>query len=601
MAIQTRTRAALEKAMKNAGVDLNDLPRRSRLGRATRKHGVFASNEFFRIDALPRREWHTREDIDEIVQNVTEELRKPGGTQTLFPVQAVSILEAAENNGLACGIRTGGGKTLPSFLAPVMIGAVRPVLFVPAKLRDKTERDLDAAREHWRVPNDLQVMSYEDLSQVQWCDWLMNYQPGCIVGDEAHKLKADDSARALRMERFLESFPNTPVVLFSGTFLRRNPRDAAKLFGWALRDHSPLPLTWKEVEDWSNALDPRARAPMAPGALTQWLDPGEEESEENVRLAVGRRIAQTPGVVMSHGKGVDCGLQVQTQIIQFEECEKHMEALKVRNEAPDGWIINDAPVLWTVEQTLGLGYYQYPEPRPPEAWAKARREWNALARELIKDKRTQIDSMLQAWNACEGAEEQPEIWRTWRDIKDTFEIQLKAEWFSDVVIEAAAAWLLKHEGVVWTQFVEFGERLSELCGIPYYRNNACDQYGASMVYAKAGPCVASLDACGEGLNLQDRWSRCLYVMPPSNGALWEQSLARFHRLGQPATEVIADVLITCKAAWDNLSKAILAEKAIAQLSLDDQRKLAIADVIKPDWREVETGGYRWALAKTLKD
>lgn len=590
-----RARAARDAALARSGLTIDTLPRDTRLGRAVRKHGVIANAEWRRINELPRREWHTYANLDEIVRVVSDEFRAPGGTQTLFPVQAIALLELTDQRGLCAGIRTGGGKTLPSFLSSAILGAKRPVLFVPAKLREKTAHDLEEARTNWLVPDDLQIMSYEDLSQVQWCDWLMNYQPGAIIGDEAHKLKSDDSARALRMERFLDAFPETPVVLFSGTFLRKNPRDAAKLFGWALRDQSPLPRTWKDVEDWCSALDPRSRKPMAPGVLLNWLDSDEIESPENVRLAVGRRIAQTPGVVMSHGKGVDCGLQIQCEIVQHEACDTHFERLAKTDEAPDGWVINDEPVKWLLRQEFALGFYYVIDPRPPDDWANARREWNALVRELKKDKKALIDSELQAWNACQNAETQPEIWRNWRDIRDSFEPNSVAIWFSDLMLERAAAWLDKTGGVVWTQFRAFGERLSELTDVPYYAADACDQFGASIVHAKKGPIVASIEACGEGLNLQDRWSRCLYVMPPSNGQLWEQGLARFHRLGQPATEVIADVLITCRTAWENFETAVAAEKAISQLSLDDQRKLAIADIIAPATHEVLWhGGYRWS-------
>ncbi len=592
---ESKARAALTAALARAGTTFEDLPRNTRLGRAVRKHGVACSNEFERIDALPRREWHNSEYLADTVSALTAELRTPRGQHTLFPVQAVALIEGAEHKGGAYGIRTGGGKTWPSFLIATLVDARRPVLFVPAKLREKTEHDLQAARVHWRVPDALQIMSYEDLSQVSFCDWLMNYQPDCFSGDEAHKLKADDSARALRVERFHDAFPGVPFFLWSGTFLRKNPRDAAKLFEWALGDKSPLPRHWKEIEDWCSALDPRARVPMAPGALLRWLEPGADETPEEVRLGVGRRIVQTPGIVMSHGKGVDCGLQLQVTVVQHEACEPYMRQLKTLDEAPDGWILNEAIQKWQLEQTLALGYWNEPKPRPPEPWANARREWNALARELIKDKRTTIDSDLQAWNACEAADTQPEIWRTWRDIKDTFALTTEPVWFSDYMIERAAEWLLKHSGVVWVQHVPFGERLSALSGVPYYRENACDAFGASIVHAKAGPAIASIEACGEGFNLQDRWHRCLYVIPSSNGKDWEQSLARFHRLGQKSTEVLADVLVSCRVSWDNLQKAIEAEKAVSQLTLDDQRKLAIADILQPRTVDVLShGGFRWA-------
>lgn len=587
-------RAALDRTLAARGLTRADLPPTSRIGKAVRRYGVMATPEFRRIDALPRREWDKEEHLAETVELMTEALRAPGGNQTLFPVQAVALREAHDYRGLIGGLRTGAGKTLCSFLCSVLLEVKRPVLFVPAKLRDKTDADLRDAAVHWRVPEHLQILSYEDLSNVKWCDWLLKYQPDLIVGDEAHKWKHDDTARTIRLERFLEQFPATPMVLFSGTFLSKELWDIQRLCEWALHDGSPVPRTWQDCSMWCSALDPKAKTKMAPGALTRWCVGREADSMDGLRSAVGRRLVQTPGVVLSTGEGVDCGLQIEAHLIDFPECEPAIKALKEDWIKPDDWKIVDAPARWMCEQTLALGFYYIWDPYPPTEWADAHSEWNSLCAELIKDRKNLIDSELQAWNACEQSDEQPEIWLRWRDVKDTFKEDKKPVWFSDVQVDRAAVWLEKHKGLCWTQFVAFGERLSERAGVPYYHLDARDAQGNSIVTAKRGPAIVSVQTCGEGLNLQDRWYRNLFVSPMSNGAEWEQALARTHRIKQPRDEVLADVWVSSLVNWTNLTGARAVERSVGRLSQDDQRKLIVADWILPEDRAVRRQkGFRW--------
>lgn len=601
-------REVLDRVLAQRGLTRVDLPPRTALGKAVRRHGVIDSAEFKRIDALPRRVWSADPNLEEITDRVTEALITPQGRKNgvrLFPIQAYALLEAAEVGGLIGGLRTGSGKTLCSFLVYVLRSLIfeddtscdRPVLFGPAKLRDKTDADFRAAAVNWRVPEHLQFRTYEDLSNVKWCDWLMKYQPSAIGADEAHRLKNDDSARAVRFDRFLEEHPR-PVFMFSGTFLRKELWELQQVCNWALGEGAPVPLTSRDCRDWVAALDPKARKPLAAGALARWgSHPRECDTLNGLRAAVGRRICETPGVVISNGKSdIAASLSLESKIVDFPECEEHMMRLKSLGEKPDGWQIIDAPVKWSVERQLARGFYYYPDPYPPQEWADAHREWNSFCIGVKAQRREGLDSELQIWNACQlraDNGEPLEVWERWARIKETFKLNKKAVWFSDVQLQRAAAWLEDHKGICWVSYVEYGERLSELTGFPYYRENGCDAQGNSIVYAKAGPVICSVIGCGEGLNLQDRWSENLYQDPMSNGAEWEQSMARTHRIFQPKDEVRNYVWLSARVDIENLTNAIATEVGTSILMQEPERKLVVADKILADERAIPRKTYRW--------
>ncbi len=107
------------------------------------------SVELRRILALPKRDWR---DYNGLVEHYTRELKTPAGTMTLKPVQAAALHELVTQRGLFAPIRVGGGKTLVSMLAPLVVGAQRPLLLIPANLRTKTLRDFDTLAHHWRRP-----------------------------------------------------------------------------------------------------------------------------------------------------------------------------------------------------------------------------------------------------------------------------------------------------------------------------------------------------------------------------------------------------------------------------------------------------------------
>ena len=74
-------------------------------------------------------------------------------------------------------------KTLPTYLAPLVVGAQRPLLLVPAKLREKTHRDFASLRDHWQEGAPIEVMSYEWLGRANAADFLEGFKPDLIMGD----------------------------------------------------------------------------------------------------------------------------------------------------------------------------------------------------------------------------------------------------------------------------------------------------------------------------------------------------------------------------------------------------------------------------------
>jgi hypothetical protein len=224
--------------------------------------------EVQRIRSLPRRTWEDA-DLARLAAELTAKYRTPHGRQTLRPVQALALHDIGKAGGLFGPIRVGGGKTLISFLAPLVLDSRAPMLLLPAALIGKTERDLRALSEHWQIPRNIRMLSYEMLGRVQAANAFSVYPPDLIVADEAHRLKNRRAGVTRRVVRYMREHPKTAFVAISGTILSRSIRDFAHILKWCLPHGAPVPCTDGEVEEWGDALDERVN-PLkrsAPGAL----------------------------------------------------------------------------------------------------------------------------------------------------------------------------------------------------------------------------------------------------------------------------------------------------------------------------------------------
>lgn len=568
----------------------------SNLNKLAKSRGVRHTPELDRILNLPRRVWEPAA-AEALAEEMTAALRQPMGAMKLRPVQAVALLELAQYGGLLGSMRAGSGKSLVTFLAPYVLGAERPVLLVPAKLREKTRAEIVQLSCHFRVAYWLHVLSYEELGRVSRATFLDDLRCDLILSDEAHKLKNPKAAVTRRVRRYVEA-TKCKFVALSGTVTKRSLQDYGHLAKWSLHERSPLPTTWGDLEEWACALDERPRSTfrVPPGALLNLGGPGLDA----VREGFQRRVTETPGVVATYDRLADCSLTISR--VEIPECTNVQEAFrKLRDdgETPDGW-----PTLGGLDDArhareLALGFYYRWEPRGPEPWMKARREWGSFVRYVLAHNRSGIDSELQVAQACDlgridvaeiaaklGISPDPR--NAWRDIKGTFTPNKEAIWISDAAIRICRDWL-SEPGIVWTEHVAFGEALSRVSGVPYAGAGGLTKDRRTLESFAGKQVIASVASSGEGRNLQ-AWCRNLVASPFALGSTWEQLLARTHRDGQTADEVTVDVLSGCAENEIHFAQARADAQYIAATTGQDQR-LGYGTVL---WDTPKLAGPVWS-------
>lgn len=544
--------------------------------------GVGRTAEFQRIEALPRRKWETDASILEATAALNAWLRTQGGSMTLWPNQAAALIEAATMFGLFGPIGVGRGKALITLLVPVVMAAERPVLFVPAQLRDQTNRwVIPEMRKHWRMHPGLRVHGYSELSIAKNKRMLFELEPDLIVLDECHNVKNAQAARVKRLREYLKERPATRVVALSGTVTRRSIRDYWQIALWCLKpDYCPLPSTWHEMVEWADALDEGVLEPdrVAPGALERLCVEGE-----NVRAGYGRRLVETPGVVATatHELGVSIRVS-ERRVIVPPRVFGELARMRQTWVTPYGDEITEAVELWRHARELACGFYYRWDPAPPSDWLEARKAWKKLVRDTLKYNRQGLDSELLvsrdfARRAKVGEESKEiETYAEWELVKHTFEPNSVAEWLSDFALDDAAEWLHDKKeppGIAWTEHVAFAERLAAHAGIVYF--GAGMKASAAIADAR-GPFIASMRSHGEGKNLQ-RYSRNLMTAAPSSGKAWEQVMGRTHREGQDADECVFDTWMHCDELRASLAQAV-ADARYIQETTKAHQKLCYCDM-----------------------
>ncbi len=539
--------------------------------------------ELQRIRDMPRESWEDAPDLDALVIALSNHLRAYGGTQTLKRIQAAALRAICERGSCFIPLRTGGGKTLITFLAPEVAQAKRPLLVVPAKMinKGKTHREHAQAMRHWKIrsimsrnaskaralyahdaPQPLRVVSYEALGRVEYADALENWNPDLIMLDEFHKLKDPGAAVTRRLSRFIRAF-NPAVVPLSGSPTNRKLKEYAHVLRWSLKDATPLPKDWHEMQAWGFALDEKVQdaARLQPGALLKLSppDPQREEGRDILHVARSRyatRLRTTPGVIAS---GDDLpGVMLTADIEKLEPDAQQLavvQHLRTQGETPCGHPWEMKTQLWAHEREVSAGLYYRWDIRPPPEWLIARRTWSAFIREVLSHSRT-LDSPFAVANAIDrGNLEDHGILDAWRKVEGLFKPHehQEAVWVSDRTVDYCAKWLSEHEhGICWVYHVAFGERLAERTGIPYFaggrsKGGAIDQH--------RGPAIASISAISEGYNLQFWHCDNLVACTPTTNKQNEQLISRTHRDGQEADEVTVTYLQTLEGDVKALEQA----------------------------------------------
>lgn len=558
----------------------------------TRRGAIARTPEFERILKLPTR---VVQDPEALATEMTDALKTSNGTMRLRGVQAQALYELMTCKGLFGPMGVGTGKTLVTLLAPVVLDVKRPVLLLPAQLIPKTERDRMELAKHWQVARHMQLISYEMLGRVNAARKLEIWRPDLIIADEGHRLKNKKAGVTRRVTRYKKENPNTPFVVLSGTMIKNSLRDFSHLIAWCLGDNgAPVPNNHGELEEWADALDERV-APqrrMSPGVLEELANKEDVTEDElsTARKGFRNRLVSVPGVVCSlNAEQATCSLVITGEITKVNaQTDANFEKLRTLWETPDGWALTEAVDLWRHAQELALGFHYIWEPRPPEEWLMARKEWAAFVRNVLSHSRS-LDTEKQVALECEKGALSRGEYDHWKELEPTFKINQKAIWHDDTALNLCTAWLEKEKGIVWTDHTFFGRELAKRSGRPYFGAKGLDAKG-NYIEDASGGIIASVDANGTGKNLQKKWSRNLIVTCPTGAEVLEQLIGRTHRPGQDEDEVTVHVLFGCAenlGAWERARSA----GEMARDMLGQPQKILIADVMVPEWPV--SAAWRW--------
>ena len=563
------------------------------------KRGVQESAELDRILSLPRREWEDK--VGSLVDGVSEFLRNPewakdlttkGKPPMLRPIQVQSVIDMHDYGGLFGPQRVGSGKTLVTLISPTVLNAKKPLLLIPAKLIEKTRREMHAYRKRWLVPSFLRIVSYEILGRPQSAQLLEEYQPDLIIADEVHKLKNTGAAVTKRVKRYMEAHPETKMVALSGTITKRSLHDYAHISAWCLKGVNPTPRDFNTRMEWSSVLDERPRekegfeARLLPGALIKLCDDKDKEMyssepQRAVRIAFRKRMVSTPGCVATQEGALGMSLSITSEVVPMPETAA-TEAVRVLRqdwERPDGEPVLDAIELWRHMRELACGFWYRWNPAAPKDWLARRKEWARAVREVLKSNRSGLDSeSVVAKAVLEGyAPQHEKALRDWMEVRPTFKPRTEAVWVSYGPLKRAAKWMQEEKGIVWVEHVEFGQALAKVSGASFYQRGGVDQRGKAIEDHPPGtPMICSIASNSEGRNMQ-AWSTNLVVSPPTSGQTWEQMLGRTHRDGQEADEVSCHLLVSLREQAEAFERACRDARYISD-STGQEQKLCYADI-----------------------
>ena len=494
----------------------------------------------------------------------TAKLKTPDGTQALRPLQARALDEIASlplpggSNpvGVMGLIGVGGGKTLVTILAAHAAQAERPVLVLPADMRDAFVVEYTKAGKHWRLPQKFRFLTYSEVSVASGEDKLKLLNPDLLIFDEAHNLANPDSARTRKFLRYIEENPRCRLVFLSGTLTRRSLNEYIHLFRAALRGANPLPTQVHEVANWSKVLDSRTTPEDSDYAHVRTFYDGYDK--EQAQRSYGEWLARQRYVV-NVPNSVVCEATIFVRQHEYQAPSVIQDALRQFEATwtrPDGEEIASALDAFRLRTQLSQGFYykwDWPGGRVDVEWLDARRRWAKALRTVLNRHVKGLDSPLLVSRALGLGtykdQEALEAMRGWHAVRHRPPPPTVPVWLSEDVVKCAVDWArkTKSKGIIWYNDNAVGDRL-RLHGVP--------TFGAGQYPILDGHVVAcSIRAHGTGKNLQ-AYHKNFIMSFPGNGGRCEQLIGRTHRPGQDADEVVVDFLGHTSAFRDAVRGAV---------------------------------------------
>lgn len=546
---------------------------------------VGKSSDLGRILSLPRRQL-AELPVDEYKRMLNAIYSYGGEGVGLLDPQAIALTEMRSQGGACCPIQVGGGKTLVTFLAPYALNSVRPILLLPAGLKDRTQDELLVYGRDWKIPRFIRIETYQRLGRVDGI--LEAYAPDLIICDEAHYLKDPNSECTFQVERFMSDNPATRMVALSGTITKRSLKDFAHILEWCLGKGSPLPLERGPLLEWAAAVDEKVN-PMnrvQPGYLYSLLNEEEKQAYTAhpmvaARSGIRRRLCETPGYVATNKAGIPgCELRVSTVEVKTNaNTEWAMLMLRQEEVLPDGHQITDSASLWRHAREIAVGFYRIWDPRPPDWWLDPRQDFARACRETTKYSKTyrkegQIKQALRRGDLPLLQN----VWNAWQQVEERFVPNPSSVWLDDSVIDFCIEWGRTHKGIIWTEQTPFAMRLALKSGMPYYGQKGLDVKSQRQIESERGDrsVIASIKANGTGRNLQYAFDECLYTSMLPSGMWIEQSLGRFHRNGHKSDHVNAEVIVASVEHVLALDQAIVDCTYYKQTQGVDQKILMVS-------------------------
>lgn len=572
--------------------------------------------EFHRIQQLPWLNWYQHVTHNDGHLRLSTALKTPEGTQTLWPIQAAALTYLHDYGGVFGAIPVGLGKTLTCFLAPRVAKAVRPAIFIPAELHEKTWREFQQLYRHWFGPTvfmrrktfDETIFHYQELSRESGRDRLMEYNPDLICADEVQALKNPNAACTKTVEHYMYHCHETRFVALSGTPTGRNPMEFWHIMFWALRHLMPMPRHRVEAQVWSNAVAETKEVSLnrpTGSSLYIYLRPEERqqlEQEKTVdlwnevdvkaaRMAFANRYASAPGVIVyEDASSVNASIRIKE--LRWDpgpEAKRALSVLRSTRHTPNGVELQLPMEIWRVAKQLACGFYYLWDPPPPEEWLARRKTMHWYYRNILfRDGllfATYVHMNLFSPEQVANAIVQGRIadkklcdaYFAWTAIQPTYVHDVIDIWIDDGVLNESAHWLQKEGGIVWTEHRAFGQKLSELTGVGYCARQGLDQKGRLIDDYKGAPVIAGFQSNYKGRNLQ-AWNKNLAVTIPPRGDRGEQFIGRTHRPGQLQDVVHVWWVNACEEQEQGFAQ-MRADARYIEQTTKQRQKLNFADYV----------------------